>query len=327
MKKIALLSGISAAVDLAFLASTAQAVAVSVNAGSNLVSVHSCTQTGADIKIRRSSTDSEYTLISACRNAGHGLRDYKMTCTSNKQYRVEWKDCGTTPAPTPTPQVDNQGPVVSVNTNVMSGTITNNQYSYQVNVSAQDAGSNIRGILVTVRNQATGATVQSWWVENKNGLSDTETGFGTNNVTKSVGKTGLQVGTYYTVSARAYDTRGNSTVANAPVRLYVASTGDTVRPSVTANVTYAAVWYPGNNAQKVIPTLSARATDTNKVTKVVLYYNSTQLGQGYSVLKTCNTNSLVVSCTHPYEDPTHGNFFAVAYDEAGNSATSTKFAF
>lgn len=326
-KKIAWLSAISTVLALGTLAQTAQAVVTPVTTGSNLVPVYSCTQVGNNVKIRRVASDSEYVLNSSCRDAGHGLREYKLTCTSGSQYRVEWKSCGGNSNPNPSPVVDNQGPVVSVTASPISNTISNNQYSYQVNVSAQDAVSNIKGILITVRNQATGSVVQNWWLDNRNGLSAAEVGFGSATVNRSTSKTGLQVGIRYTVMARAYDVQGNSTLITAPAQVYVADANDSVKPTITANVTYTAAWYPGNSVQKVTPTLSARATDTNLVTKITLYYNTTQAGESYSVLKTCNTNTTVANCAYSFYDPAHGNFYAVAWDEAGNSATSTKFSF
>lgn len=198
-KKVALLSAILLVSGLG-LATVAQAVGT---AGSNVVSVQSCEQVGRDIRVKTASTGPTYLLTSTCRNAGHGLRNYTLACTSAKQYRVSWTDCS---VPTPQPT-------------------------------------------------------------------------------------------------------------------------DTQRPTVSASVTYSSVWYPGNSAQKVVPTLAARATDTNKVTKVVLYYNTTQLGEGYSVLKTCTANTAIASCSYTFTNPTHGNFYAVAWDNAGNTATSTKFSF
>ena len=76
--------------------------------GSNYVDVNSCTQVGKDIRINRGGQN--YTLTSSCRDAGHGYRDYQMTCVSNKQYKVEWTE-GCTPVKPPTPK-DTEAPKV-----------------------------------------------------------------------------------------------------------------------------------------------------------------------------------------------------------------------
>ncbi|MBT3539321.1 hypothetical protein HN481_04315 [Candidatus Parcubacteria bacterium] len=63
--------------------------------GSNRVSVDSCRNVSNGIKVRRFGNSNEYKLSNGVRDAGHGLRDYKLNCTSNTQYKVSWKDAST----------------------------------------------------------------------------------------------------------------------------------------------------------------------------------------------------------------------------------------
>lgn len=464
-KKIAWLSGISV---LAVIGLVTAAQAVSVQPGSNKVSVYSCVQVGNDIKIRRSSNETEYTLTSTCRDAGHGKRQYTMSCTSNKEYKVSWKECGATPQPQTAnyiiesmkvsalgngtnmgylksgnsywamtyvtvpanwpaynvelqtkgnlpnannytyafgwadkngnpgvtvdenmvkqlvknvsfssslnrnftvtdanrnktrtiigfarnndgisrvpnmpvevddfivihvylePVTQNVAPTVAVTSNVITGSIlSNGTYKYQVNVSASDADSNIKGIWVAVR-LTDGTLVQEWWVDNKNGLSASEAGFGSKNVVRSVGKDGLQAGKHYKVYARAYDVQGNvSNIITAPGELYAVNT-DSVAPTIDATVTFTSMWDIGYKSKRFVPTISATAQDNVKVTKIVLYHNTTLLGEGYNVVKTCENNSGVNSCSHTFEPLQRGNFYAQAWDAAGNSVNSIKYAF
>ena len=74
--------------------------AVFASTGSNFVKVDSCEQVGKDIRISRGGKS--YVLTSTCRDAGHGFRDYKMTCVSRKEYKVEWtENCKPLPPPPP----------------------------------------------------------------------------------------------------------------------------------------------------------------------------------------------------------------------------------
>lgn len=323
-KKIAWLSGISV---LATIGVVTTAQAVSVESGSNKVSVYSCVQVGNDIKVRRVVSDSEYVLTSTCRDAGHGKRQYSMKCNSNKEYQVSWAACATSNSnDVPESVVDAQSPVLTISASALKDTFTNNMYSYRVTVSAVDSKSNIKGVWVAVR-KTDGSLVQEWWLENKNGLSVSETGFGSKNVVKSVVKTGLKVGEHYKVYARAYDVKNNiSSNVTASGELYVASS-DTVAPTIDANVSFASVWDVGYKSKRFVPTVSATASDNVKVTKIVLYHNTTSMGEGYNVVKTCENNNGLTNCSHTFGALQRGNFYAQAWDAAGNSVTSIKYAF
>ena len=252
-----------------------------------------------------------------------------MTCVSPTKYRVSWTDCSTpTPQPQPAPQpvpvpADTQGPSIGLTAAAVGNTNNSTWYSYQLTVTAQDAVSNVKGIQVVVKN-SNNQVVQSWWVDGRNAWNSYEGGFGTQSVTRTITRPGLQVGKTYTVTAQAYDVRGNSTMSGS-VNLYVS--GDTVAPTISTDVTYSAQWYVGNNAKRMVPTLVVRANDNQRIAKITLYYNNTGLGEGYGELKTCTMNANNASCSHSFGDLTRGNFYATAWDEAGNAVTSYKTAF
>lgn len=292
-----------------------RAVTVSVNT-SNDVSVASCEQVGSDIRIRRSSGEQSSILTSACRDAGHGLRQYTVSCISSTKYRVSWTDCST-----PQPPADTQGPSVSVSATPVANSVNGSWYKYDVTVSAQDAASNIKGVEVIVKGPDN-QVVQSWWVDGRNAASNGS--FGTKSITRSVTRWWLQTNKQYTVTAKAYDAAGNSTTS-AVATVYLS--GDTVAPTVGTDVTYNAVWYPGNSAKRMVPTLVARANDNQRVSKITIYYNNTGLSEGYNELRTCTVSGTNAACSYSFGDMTRGNFYAVAWDEAGNSVTSYKIAF
>ena len=61
--------------------------------GSSYVTVSSCTNVSGGIRIVRSGS-SPYMLANGCRDAGHGLRNYYLTCTASNRYFVSWtEDC------------------------------------------------------------------------------------------------------------------------------------------------------------------------------------------------------------------------------------------
>lgn len=85
----------------------------SLETGGNYVDVVSCKQIGKDIEIKRSSNDSATTLTSSCRDAGYGLREYSMTCSSATRYYVSWKPCSSTPVQQTPVQTVNQTDLIS----------------------------------------------------------------------------------------------------------------------------------------------------------------------------------------------------------------------
>lgn len=104
------------------LAGIAQATTTTPKTGMNYVNVVSCEQVGNDIRISLSVNSAKYVLTSTTRNAGHGLRNYKLNCLSATRYRVEWTEVASIPTPastsTPnspitTPTVTSTPPVVT----------------------------------------------------------------------------------------------------------------------------------------------------------------------------------------------------------------------
>ena len=61
--------------------------------GSNIVAVDACQEVANGVTVNRSG--STHTLTNGCRDAGHGERQYTLTCVSDTKYRVSWVPCAT----------------------------------------------------------------------------------------------------------------------------------------------------------------------------------------------------------------------------------------
>lgn len=91
-------------------------VSTEAASGTNYVNVVACEQVGADVKL--TNFNKTYILTSSCRNAGHGLRQYKLTCVDKNnqpaavstRYKVEWADVNSCAAPK-----DTVAPVITLN--------------------------------------------------------------------------------------------------------------------------------------------------------------------------------------------------------------------
>ena len=149
-KKIALLSGILVAGVSLVLVVVVQAV-VTPTSGTNFVNVTSCQQVGSHIKIRRGNGP-EYTLLSTCRNAGHGLRQYALSCVSGTKYKVQWQSC-TTPT-------DTAAPVVTLSTELTGSASAG--YGYKLHIYADDAQNNIKAVQVTKIEVGTAISSSDW---------------------------------------------------------------------------------------------------------------------------------------------------------------------
>ena len=66
-------------------------VSASSDSGANSVLVDSCRDVSDGIMVRRFGNRTEYKLANGVRDAGHGLREYTLYCTSRTKYFVSWK--------------------------------------------------------------------------------------------------------------------------------------------------------------------------------------------------------------------------------------------
>lgn len=76
---------------LALVLAPKLALAALPDSGWNPVNTDKCMQVGKDIQVEN--FGNTYLLTSECRDAGNGLKQYTMSCLSDKQYRVDWKPC------------------------------------------------------------------------------------------------------------------------------------------------------------------------------------------------------------------------------------------
>lgn len=99
--------GLVLSLGMLYTASTVRAVGT----GSNIVSATQCTQRADGVLIRKYGR--QYLLKDGCRNAGHGMRDYTLTC-AGQNYRVRWESCDAgVQEPVAPPQSDTD-PVLSL---------------------------------------------------------------------------------------------------------------------------------------------------------------------------------------------------------------------
>ncbi|MFA6427102.1 MAG: hypothetical protein WCW16_01495 [Candidatus Magasanikbacteria bacterium] len=107
---------------------------VSLGANSNNVNVDSCRNVEDGIMVRRFGNANEYVLKNGVRDAGHGLREYRLSCVTSTQYKVKWVEVSETP---------NIGEFSAYNQN---GVFARNDASYQ------DTKTYIRPAVVNVPN-------------------------------------------------------------------------------------------------------------------------------------------------------------------------------
>lgn len=87
MKRIALvISGIVCGLGLVAVPSVH-----ATTSGVNYSTVTSCENVVGGIRISRNNGP-KYILTSECRDAGHGMRNYTMSCVSRTQYMVSWTE-------------------------------------------------------------------------------------------------------------------------------------------------------------------------------------------------------------------------------------------
>jgi len=201
IKKIAFLSVFS----LAILPLSTQAYYYpnpTPRSGINYITVSSCEQVGQDIRISRSN-GRKYVLTSTTRNAGHGLRNYKLICMTNTQYKVEWTEAS------PSQPADTTLPAVSISS---PQTTYINGSTFNINVSASD---NIG--IVKIDLYRDGVLFRT--VSNQNQLNYSQTA-------------NINLRTSHAFYARAYDAAGNTRQSGA-ITIYIVPSTTTTTSNVS----------------------------------------------------------------------------------------------
>jgi hypothetical protein len=248
--------------------------------GSNYVDVNSCTQVGKDIRINRGGQN--YTLTSSCRDAGHGYRDYQMTCVSNKQYKVEWTE-GCTPVKPPTPK-DTEAP------KVIFGQLNS---TYQINET------------MNVYVSATDNTKVTRLVLYRDGVKVKETNTASMSYAFSTNKVGVV--NFY---AYAYDAAGN--VGYKSLSTTAVNNVDTIAPIVTLT-TDKKSYVEGDTAY-----VTASATDNVKVTRIEIYNEVGSLLKTCNYTNYCVATDVIKFNAPANINWGITGFSARAYDEMGN---------
>ncbi|KKQ40882.1 MAG: Fibronectin, type III domain protein [Candidatus Magasanikbacteria bacterium GW2011_GWA2_37_8] len=225
----------------------------------NYVNVDSCTQVGKDIRVKRSGKTS--LLTSTCRDAGHGYRNYNLTCVSSKQYKVAWTTCS---APT---NNDNTAPIVSLSINK-----TNFNKGETVRVTAT-ANDNVKVSKIELyRNDV---------------LIATKYDVKSANFAMAIGESSMS---FY---AKAYDTKGNVTKSQTVTAYYISGI-DNVIPEAQIVVNNNVSGVNSNTTVTVNAgdwvNVVARGRDNVNPTKIELYLDG-------SLIRTSNGSDINYSFT------------------------------
>lgn len=263
------------------------AVSGVVKAESNTITVTSCEQVGNDIRISRNNGP-KITLNSSCRDAGHGMRQYKMSCISSTKYLVEW----TTPTSCTNTDRDVTHPHVSISA---SKTSAQNNESVTVTVTASDNK---------------GVTKIELYEDST--LIRTCTNV-TNCAHTFVAQSNVSTERTRVFKAKAYDAAGNVSNSSA-VTVRISPTRDTTKPEVSISVSDSSI----KTGRQV--TITTYASDANGISKIEVYRNGERV-------KTCtNATSCTysVTLTVPSGSTSQTNrFYARATDKNGNERSSS----
>ncbi len=257
-------------------------ITAKANAAENttLVPVTSCEQVGNDIRISINN-GSKTILTSTCRDTGHGMRQYKLSCTSKTQYKVEWS------TPSSCTAQDKVHPRVSI---TAPKTVVSNNEVVALTATAFD----VKGVTK---------------IEIYEGKSIVKTCLNSTICIHSFTATAQQNNERpQTFKARAYDAAGNVGISSALV-IRTRALNDTIKPEVRIGVNKTTVQSGG----EVI--LTATSTDLGGVATIEIFKGREKL-QICTGVTTCRiTTSLSVLSgftTNTY------SFYAKSTDRAGN---------
>ncbi|KKW42311.1 MAG: hypothetical protein UY92_C0008G0007 [Candidatus Magasanikbacteria bacterium GW2011_GWA2_56_11] len=267
--------------------------------GSNLVNVTACTQVGKDIRVRRG-TGPERLLTSACRDAGHGLRDYTLTCVSPTQYLVSWKSCSSLPT---TPDTNLPSGSITLVKSDKSGTGT----ILTLRVTGTDATSAIKKVIVSMQGGsfAVFTPIRTF----------TYTSSANQTVTETFTTPVLAAGQTFSFQAQVWDAAGNTALVNV-FSFVVPSAADTIAPQISLFVTPTSTGSPAAQATAVV------ADESGFVDAIKLWWEQT--AGVVSPLKFCAGGPSPRVCSVSLGSITTGSIFATASDKSGNVRTSAK---
>lgn len=271
--------GLVIAAGLGFAGSTK---AASIN--SNIITVTSCEQVGSDIRVSRNN-GAKYILTSTCRDAGHGMRQYKMTCISNTKYKVEWStssSCTNHDITKPTISLSSDQSIVNDSETV---TLTAN--------ASDDKGVTkieiLEGSIVRRTCHTTNSCTYTFTADANQNSNRTQT-----------------------FTARAYDAAGNIKTSSSQT-ITTRAIEDNSRPTVHISTSRSQV----KTGQEV--TISTSASDSEGVAKIEIYQNGERVKRCSNVVECYYTENLRLS--NNTNSQTY-SFYMKATDMNGNSRTS-----
>lgn len=295
MKKTSVFLGLIASFAGLLLAGTAFGAT-----GSNLVSVTNCNQVSNGVSITR--FGKTYTLPNGIREAGHGLRNYALTCVGNKQYKVQWTDATDSVKPTGTLTLLNK---------TFNSTQT---YNAQMRVTGSDTNSPITQVKVYI----SGSGYTGWY----NIYSWTEI-TSAKQITKDFTINNLNYSTTYNLYAQIFDATGNSQTVSLNGLTQNSIVQDADYPNTVLSVQNKNL---KTNNFDVNMQVSAN-DNTSAVTKLYVYVN----GLGYSgwtkIFTWEDTNATAKNVTKNFtlnnlSYNNFYNFYVQAFDSTGKEGYS-----
>jgi hypothetical protein len=186
--------------------------------GTNTVPVTKCVQLNNGVSITR--FGSTYTLGNGVRNAGHGYRNYNLTCVSSTMYKVEWNK-----ANAPAPVQDTEKPSVSVV--LKNRNLKTSSFDATFEIAGSDRLSpvvQVYSFVFDVSGNTVSTNVLDWNNQNSTQKS----------VAKTLTLNNLKYNTTYYIYGYAVDSKGNLNVD--VYTLNQAQTQDANDPIATLNV-------------------------------------------------------------------------------------------
>lgn len=275
--------------------------------GTNNVPVTKCEQVSNGVKLTR--FGKTYTLTNGVRDAGHGYRNYNLTCVSATMYRVQWNQA----------QAPADSVYPSVTLKSLGKNLKSNNYDASFEVSASDQDSAIVKVKAYLGNgtgyYTLGTVVYNWTDQNATAK----------NTTKSFVVSNLNYNTSYTLTVEVTDKAGNINYVSKVLN-QTKIVQDQDNPSVTLNVET-----KNKKTNNYDLTLKVSASDnTSAITKIKVYVN----GPGYSGWGTAYTwvddtsTAKTVSKTFTLSNLQYSsqyNFYAEVFDKSGRSSTVSLF--
>ncbi len=250
----------------------------------NYVRVTSCEEVAGGIRISRNNGP-KYVLTSECRDAGHGMRNYTMSCVSRTQYKVSWTEtnsCSNRDTTNPTVSLaSNKSIVHNDETVTLTATAHDNKAVTKIEIYE---GSAIRKTCVSTNNCSHSFTADANWNSDRT----------------------------QTFTAKAYDAAGNTKTSHS-VTITTRAFNDTIKPVVSISTSKTSI----KTGQQV--TVYASASDNKGIAWIDVYQDGERIKR-CNRTDTCNS-TVTLRLPSNVNAKTY-SFHMKAMDVNGNTRTS-----